>query len=162
MRPIIAGPQSVTSRLSDFIDKTLRPYLGKVKSYIRDDIDFLTKIPRTADKTRRFLTFDISDMYTNIDNNLGQEAIKYCLQKYPSSKPRNIDDEFILQGLKIILEKNVFNFDGRKYVQIQGTAIGIKCAPVYATLVVAFLEVKLYQRFETKFGEEYRTKFENE
>ena len=162
MRPIIAGPQCVTSRLSDFIDKILRPYLGKVKSYIRDDIDFLTKIPRVAAKTRRFLTFDISSMYTNIDNDLGQEAIKYWLEKYPSSKARNIDDEFILQSLKIILEKNVFNFDGRKYLQIQGTAMGTKCAPVYATLVVAFLEVKLYQKFEARFGEEHRKKFENE
>ena len=162
MRPIIAGPQCVTSRLSDFIDKILRPYLSKVKSYIRDDIDFLTKIPRIAEKTRRFLTFDISNMYTNIDNNLGQEAIKYWLEQYPSIKPKNIDDQFILQSLKIILEKNVFNFDGRKYLQIQGTAMGTKCAPVYATLVVAFLEAKLYQKIEMKFGEEYREKFENE
>ena len=45
MRPIIARPQSVTSRLSDFIDKLLRPYLKVVKSYIRDDIDFLLKMP---------------------------------------------------------------------------------------------------------------------
>ncbi len=74
MRPNIAGPQCVTNRLSDFIDKILRPYLGKVKSCMRDDIDFLTKIPRVTDKTRRFLTFDISSMYTNIDNDLGQEA----------------------------------------------------------------------------------------
>ena len=92
-----------------------------------------------AENTRRFLTFDISSMYTNIDNDLGQEAIKYWLEKYPSTKARNIDDKFILQSLKIILEKNVFNFDGRKYLQIQGTAMGTKCAPVYATLVVAFL-----------------------
>ena len=39
MRPIITGPQCVTSRLSDFIDKLQRPYLQKVKSYLRDDID---------------------------------------------------------------------------------------------------------------------------
>jgi len=39
MRPIIAEPQCVTSRLSDFIDKLLRPYLQKVKSYLRDDIE---------------------------------------------------------------------------------------------------------------------------
>ena len=74
MRPIIAEPQCVTSRLSDFIDKLLRPYLQKVKSYLRDDIEFLTKMPRRADKRHKFLTFDISSMYTNIDNNLGQEA----------------------------------------------------------------------------------------
>ena len=36
--------------------------------------------------------------------------------------------------------------------------MGTKWAPVYATLVVAFLEVKLYQKFEARFGEEHRKK----
>ena len=161
MKPIIARPQCVTNRFCDFIDKILRPYLGKVKSYIRDDIDSNSKILRTADKTRRLLTFDISIMYTNIDKYLGQEAIKYLLQKHPSSKPRNIDNEFILQSLRIILEKNAFNFDGQKYLQIQEKAMGTKCPPFYATLVIAFLEAKLYQIFEAKFGGESRKQFEN-
>ena len=46
MRPIIAGPQCVASRLCNFIDKLLRPLLMRVDSYIRDDVDFLTKMPR--------------------------------------------------------------------------------------------------------------------
>ena len=38
MRPIIAGPKCVTSRLSDFVDKILRPLLERVDSYVRDAI----------------------------------------------------------------------------------------------------------------------------
>ena len=56
MRPIIAGHSSVTSRRSDFLDTLLRPYLKVVKSYIRDDIDFLTKIPRETDEKKVLVT----------------------------------------------------------------------------------------------------------
>ena len=37
-----------------------------------------------------------------------------------------------------------------------------KCAPVYATLVMAFLEIKLYDKFQENFRIEARNKFQNE
>ena len=143
MRPIIAGPHSVTSRLSDFTDKLLRPYLKVVKSYIRDDIDFLLKMPQKTSDKKILATFDVTNMHTNIDNNLGQEEIRFWLEKHPKLIPRNITKDFIPEGLKIVLECNVFTFDNRTYLQIRGTAMGTKCVPVYVTLVMANLELKL-------------------
>ena len=101
-------------------------------------------------------------MYTNIDNNLGQEAIHYWLEKYPDIKTRTVSNDFILKSLKIILEHNTFNFDNQKYIQIQGTAMGTKCAPIYATLVIAFLETRPYEKFEDKFGVTNKTRLEKE
>ena len=40
-RPIVAGPSFPTSRLSKLIDILLQPLLNKIKSYIKDNIDFL-------------------------------------------------------------------------------------------------------------------------
>jgi len=37
-----------------------------------------------------------------------------------------------------------------------------KCAPIYATLVIAFLETKLYEKFEEKFGVTNKTRLEKE
>ena len=90
MRHITAGHSSVTSRHSDFLDTLLRPYLKVVKSYIRDDIDFLTKIPRETDEKKVLVTFDITSMYTNINNDLGYEAIRFWLEKHPELTPRTI------------------------------------------------------------------------
>ena len=53
-RPIIAGPKCITSHLSNFIDKLSRPFLSKLDSYVRDDIDFLTKMPYKADSKKVF------------------------------------------------------------------------------------------------------------
>ena len=103
---------------------------------------------------------DISIMYTNIDNNLGMEAIQFWLEKIPEIKPGNIPDHFIINTIRIVLEQNTFNFDNRTCLQISGTAMGPKCAPVYATMVIAFLEVGLYDKFQEYFGLEARQKFQ--
>ena len=121
-----------------------------VKSYIRDDIDFLTKIPRETDEKKVLATFDITSMYTNINNDLGYEAIRFWLEKHPELTPRNISKDFIL-NLKLVLEFNMFHFNNKIYLQIRGIAMGTKCAPVYATLVMAYLELQLYQKIKQNF-----------
>ena len=68
-RPIVAGPACPTSRLSEVIDILIKPLQEKTVSYIRDDIDFLTKIPRIARNRHNNMlaTFDVESLYTNID-----------------------------------------------------------------------------------------------
>ena len=101
-------------------------------------------------------------MYTNINNDLGKEVINYWLEKDPDSLPRNISKEFILEALGIVLECNVFFFDNRYYLQIKGMAMGTKLAPTYATLVMGYLELKLYDKIEEKFGTEFSKHFKEE
>ena len=57
---------------------------------------------------------------------------------------------FILESIKIILENNNFDFNDKMYTQVRGTAMGTKFAPTYATLVLAYLEEKLYVQTEIK------------
>ena len=89
-RPIIAGPVCVTSRLSNFLDILLKPYVVLFKSYIRDDIDFPDKILRDINVSETLLTFDVTSMYTNIDNELGKETITFWMTSYPNQLLRNI------------------------------------------------------------------------
>ena len=160
-RPIIAGPVCITSRLSDFLDILLKPYVVLIKSYIRDDIDFLDKIQRDINVSETLLTFDVTSMYTNIDNELGKEAITYWVTNHPNQLLRNISKEFIIKALAIVLECNAFTFDTKNYIQIRGTAMGTKVAPTYATLVMGFLEIKLYKQIEEKYGIDIKTQFVN-
>ena len=122
-----------------------------MKSYIRDDIDYLNKIRTETNENKVFGTFDISSMYTNLDNDLGLEAINVWLEKDPDDLPRNIPKEFVLDALGIVLECDVFFFNNKYYLQIKGCAMGTKLAPTYATLVMAYLELRLYDKVEEKF-----------
>ena len=78
------------------------------------------------------------------------------IRDYPKELPTRISKNFILEGIKFILENNYFCFNDTYFVQIKGTAMGTKFAPVYATLVLAYLEEKLYVQLENEFDWEFR------
>ena len=54
----------------------------------------------------------------------------------------------------IVLTKNNFDFNGKHYLQVGGTAMGTRVAPTYANLLMASLdESKLYNnRLQPLFG----------
>ncbi|XP_062586434.1 uncharacterized protein LOC134248002 [Saccostrea cucullata] len=154
LRPIVAGPACPTHRLSNFIDILLKDLCVKVPSYIRDSMDFLNKIPENVEPDTLLVTFDVKSLYTNIPHDLGLEAIKFWIEKYPELIPRNISSEFILDSVRFILENNTFHFDGDFYKQIKGTAMGTKMAPTYSILVMGFFEETLYQKVSDELGQE--------
>ncbi|CAG2219099.1 unnamed protein product [Mytilus edulis] len=144
LRPIIAGPASPTHRLSNFLDIILKPLCKYVPSYIRDDIDFLSHLPKIAPVHARLVSFDVTSLYTNIPHDLGIEAIQYWVAKHRDAIPNRFTVDFILDSTKLILENNSFYFNGKNYLQHRGTAMGTKFAPTYATLVMGFLEQRLF------------------
>ena len=107
---------------------------------------FLNTLPLTVKEETLLASFDVESLYTNIPHELGIEAIKYWLDKYPQEIQNRFSKEFILEGIELILKNNSFYFDGTFYRQIKGTAMGTKFAPTYATLSIAYLEVKLYEK----------------
>ena len=104
------------------------------------------------------VTFDKANMYTNIDNDLWLVAIIYWLQQYPELIVRNLPSDFICEALTIILQYNTFIFNQVNYIQIRGTAMGTKVAPKYVTLVMGYLENKLYNIIENKYGLDHKNK----
>lgn len=161
LRPIVAGPCCETHRLSNFLDIVLKPLVTKVKSYIKDTTDFLNYLPQTTDRETILVSFDVTNLYSNIDHDLGVEAIKYWLDNFPECIPDRIEKKFIIESVKFVLENNFFYFDKTHYRQIKGTAMGTKVAPTYATLVLGYLEILLYEKVEENFGNEFRIYIEN-
>ena len=89
-RPIIAGPACQTHRLSNLIDILLRPLTKRVKSYLRDTTDFLNHLPSAVPENTLLASFDVESLYSNIPHELGIEAIKYWLRKYPNDTPSRV------------------------------------------------------------------------
>lgn len=154
-RPIVGGPNSATQRLSHFLDLILKPLCSNVHSYIRDDIDFLHKLPKNVEPTAKLVSFDVTSLYTNIPHELGLEAIKFWLGKSYSLIDDRFNENFIIEALNIILERNTFYFNKIFYNQIRGTAMGTKVAPTYATLVLGYLEETLYSKMKDKYGSSF-------
>ena len=152
--PIVAGLACETHRLRNLVDILLKPFIEKVKSFVRDDIDFLNYIPKTLPSNTLLVSFDVVNFYTNITHELGIEAIKSWLSKYPDLIHKRFSKQFVLESIKMILENNNF-FNETMYTQVRGTAMRTKFAPTFVTLVLAYLEEKLYSEIELKIGEEF-------
>ena len=155
-RPIVAGPACEMHSLSNLIDILLQPYTKYIKSYVKDTKDFLQKLLHQIPEDSILVSFDVESLYSNIPHDLGLEAIAFWINKYPSEFPSRISNEFVLEGIKIILENNSFHFNDSYFLQTKGTAMGSKFAPIFATLVLAYLEEKMYTKSEEEFGSDFR------
>ena len=155
LRPIVAGPRCETSHLSSLLDILFKPFLTKVESYLRDDIHFLNFIPKKVSEHTQLVSFDIVSLYSNIPHDLGLEAISFWLDKFPELIANRYNKAFITDALKIVLENNIFSFNNNYFKQIKGTAMGTKVAPTYATLVLAFLEERMYKTVKIEKGENF-------
>ena len=90
------------------------------------------------------------------------EAIQYWIELHPEFLQSRFPKEFILESLRFILQNNYMHFNGNIYKQKLGTAMGtIKVAPTYATLVLGYLEKKLYDTVNEKYGDQFKTYLTN-
>ena len=110
---------------------------------------FLNKIPNKFAEHECLVTLDVSNMYTNIDNDLGLCAIQYWLQQHPELLMSNLQRDLIIEALYIILKYNAFTSNETDYVQTRGTAMGTKVAPTYITRVMGYLENTRYDTIES-------------
>ena len=121
-RPIVAGLSCPTNGLGKLIDILLQPFLNIIKSYIRDNIQFLNSIPLKIDSNTLIVTFDITNLYSNIPHELGIKAISFWIDKYSEILHPRFNKN-------LILNYNSFHFDNRNYIHTLGTAMTTKMAP---------------------------------
>ena len=102
------------------------------QSYIKDSTHLINILKRVIMQPGMLLcTLHITSLYTNIPHNEGIGSIKEMLaiHKPPNSLPHN---SYIIELLEVVLTNNNFEFIGKHYHQVSGTAMGIKLAPSYA------------------------------
>ena len=133
----MGGPNSSIQRLSHLARLDFKTFMLGSAKY---DIDFLNHLPQNTEKESALVTFDVVSLYTNIAHDIGEEAVKYWLAKCRDKIDSRFKDEFITEGLNLVLERNVLYFDGKYFIQNTGTAMGTKVAPTYATLVIGYIE----------------------
>lgn len=161
LRPIVAGPACPTHRISHLLDILLQPFLKYVPAYLKNNLEFLNKLPKDIKDTEIFITLDVVSLYSNIRPELGYEAIDYWVDTHYDKNSR-IPASLLKEGCKLILEHNSFEFDEQNYLQISGTAMGTKFAPNYANLVLGFLENKLHSSITSTYGEQIAIKMQNQ
>ena len=150
-RPIVSANSSPTERISQLADFFLQPLVVDTKSYVKDTTDFINKIEAISNLSPETImcTIDVTSLYTNIPN---QEGIDAC-QKFLMASRKCSENPSIISILKLlqyVLTKNNFDFNGKHYLQVGGTAMGTKVAPSFAILFMADFEDKHVYTYPTQ------------
>ena len=121
LRPIVARPISKTRPLSNSIDILLKSFLLHVKSYIKANLEFLSKFSRENYEDTLLVTLDVVNLYTNITHTFRLEALDYWFENHPESLHPRFNKELVLGCAKFILQNNNMKFNNEFYNQIKGT-----------------------------------------
>lgn len=145
-RPIVGGPVSHTSGISEMIHIITKPIITYIPHILRDTFDFIERCSTNVPDGALVGTADIKALYTNLSKDLVMRAMEYWFNRYHQDIPilQRFGLDFIIQGLDIILDHNYFLFADEYYQQIHGFAMGTKAAVNCANLGLGFLEITAF------------------
>ena len=88
-RPIVAGTQSLTEPLSQYLDLHIKKLVFHLPSYLKDTTDFLNRLNsvQLTEENVYLCTMDITALYTNVPHTEGLEALSYFLNKRETLTP---------------------------------------------------------------------------
>ena len=160
-RPIVGGPISHTSGISQMIDIITKPIIAHIPHILRDSFDFVERCNHTVPDGTLLGTADISALYTNLSKDLVFRGITYWFNRYAPLIPilQRFGLQFILDGLEIILGHNYFLFADQFFQQTHGFAMGTKAAVNCANLSLGYLEVKAFDELPKLYPYDFVTFF---
>ena len=147
-RPIVNSIGSITEKISAYVDENIKYFAKLVPSYIKDTGHFLNIIKTLEIQEEDLLvTVDVSSLYTNIRHQDGIKALKHWLIENGTPIEKA---EFIGVLAKLVLTSNYFTFNGKLYLQKQGTAMETRMAPNYAIIFMHSVEEEILKNTTLK------------
>lgn len=148
-RPIVSGIGTVTENISLYVDNLINKIPPNFPSYIRDTNHFLSEILDLEIPSGCLLvTMDVTSLYTNIPHSDGIQAVIHAYSE--SREPKPVENSTLALLLRLILELNNFEFNGKHYVQVSGTSMGTRIGPNYANIFMAVLEEEFLASIDLK------------
>ena len=89
------------------------------------------------------VTIDVQSLYTNIPINGehgGLQAFEKALNMRDTEEQNLAPTNFLMELLELVLNGNIFEFNGKIFKQKIGTSMGTKVAPTYACIFMGWLE----------------------
>ena len=118
--------------MAEVVEHELMENVCNLKSYIKDTTEVLqtlNKIPQPLPRNSIMFSLDVKALYPSVPRKETRLACEKALQKrqHPS-----IPTVCVLNMLNLVLENNHFGFNGKSYIQTEGTAKGSHFGMHYA------------------------------
>ena len=137
-RVITSGCNTAIENLSIFVENVLYDIASELPSRIKDTnhmldiIDNLNSLDLSVNSI--LVSFDIINMFPNIDNNSGLSSVKKYLDLCSGNIPPT---NCLLEALELCLSCNNSIFNNENYLQTDGTAQGPHMSCSYADIAMA-------------------------
>jgi hypothetical protein len=136
----------------------LLPYVAPVGSEITpagtarvNSIDLIRKLEKYVEEgrltsTTRFITADVTDLYTMIPRQGALEALaRFCIKHSKENKIGTLTIDHIMRMARFILDTNTFAYNNTYYRQIRGGAMGSAFTQVLANIYMLEWEQDLIE-----------------
>ena len=137
-RVITSGCNAPVEHLSVFVEKVLYGIASELSSRIKDTnymldiIDDFNNLNLHPDSV--LVSFDIINMFPSIDNKIGINSVKKCLDERARKHPPT---QCFIEALELCLSCNNSVFNNTNYIQTDGTAQGPHMSCSYSDIAIA-------------------------
>ena len=141
MRPIVSFCGSPTYQLSKHLAKTLKPLTDASDHKLQSTENFIDAIKTVQiPNNHRRVSFGVKSLFTSIPLQLALDCTGTLLQHTANDTPLPLPNDKTMDLLKLCLESTFFQYNGRHYKQLHGTAMGSPVSVVVAEIVMQHIE----------------------
>ena len=139
MRPIVSFCGSPTYQLSKYLTTVLQPLTDQSRHKLQSTENFIDAI-KTAQipDDHRLVSFDVKSLFTSIPLQLALDCTETAITTSTVKLPLPTDD--IMDLLNLCLTSTYFQYNGKHYKQLHGTAMGSPVSVVVAEIVMQNIE----------------------
>ena len=139
MRPIVSFCGSPTYQLSKYLTTTLQPLTDKSRRKLKSTENFIDAIKTVQiPNDYKLVSFDVKSLFTSIPLQLALQCTENAIQQSTVKLPLPTED--IMDLLNLCLTSTYFQYNGRHYKQLHGTAMGSPVSVVVAEIVMQHVE----------------------
>ena len=139
MRPIVSFCGSPTYQLSKYLTNVLKPLTEESRHKLQSTENFIDAIKTIQiPDDHKLVSFDVKSLFTSIPLQLALDCTENAIKNSTAELPLPTDD--IMDLLNLCLTSTYFQYNGKHYKQLHGTAMGSPVSVVVAEIVMQNIE----------------------
>ncbi|XP_055591284.1 uncharacterized protein LOC129743324 [Uranotaenia lowii] len=139
LRLIVSTIGTATYRMAKFLASILNGIVGKSKYHVNNSFQFAEEVREIAPPLETVLfSLDVVSLFTNVPVDFAIESVD--LRWTEVAEHTDIEKESFIEMLKIVLESNFFQLNGKIFAQKFGVPMGSPLSPVIASIALERIE----------------------
>ena len=137
MWPTVSFCGFPTYQLSKYLTNVLKPLTDECSHKLQSTENFINAI-KTLPDDHKLVCFDVKSLFTSIPLQLALDCTENAIKNSAVELPLPTDD--IVDLLNLCLTSTYFQYNGKHYKQLHGTAMGSPVSVVVAEIVMQNIE----------------------